>query len=122
MYLDWSYIWLGYDSGNAATSDEGLRFQNIAIPQGATINSAHINYYALWSASGDTSIRFRTENVDNAEPFTTASANLTSRTFISAFVDWTLPTSWSDGSAHQSPDLATILQPIVDREGWGPRR
>ncbi len=118
MYPDWSYIWLGYDSANAATNDEGLRFQNVAIPQGATINSAHINYYA-YSSSGDTSIRFRTENVDNAEPFTTASANLTSRTFVSAFVDWTLPTSWSSGSAHQSPDLASILQPIVDREGWG---
>jgi len=119
MYPDWTYIWLGYDSGNAATSDEGLRFQNVAIPQGATINSAHINYYAYSSAAGDTSIRFRTENVDDAESFTTASANLTSRSFGSAFVDWTLPTSWSSGSAHQSPDLASILQPIVDREGWG---
>jgi len=119
MYPDWTYIWLGYDSGNAATNDEGLRFQNVAIPQGATINSAHINYYAYSSASGDTSIRFRTENVDNAEPFTTASANLTSRAFVSAYVDWALPTSWSNGSAHQSPDLASILQPIVDRAGWG---
>jgi len=90
----------------------------LELPQGATINSAHINYFA-YSGSGDTSIRFRTENVDNAEPFTTASSNLTSRTFVSTFVDWTLPTSWSGGSAHQSPDLASIVQPIVDREGWG---
>jgi PKD repeat protein len=119
MYPDWPYLWLGYDSDNSATNDEGLRFQNVAIPQGATINSAYINYVAYGSASGDTSIRFRTENVDNAEPFTTASANLTSRTFVPAFVDWTLPTSWSNGSAHQSPDLASIVQPIVDREGWG---
>ena len=119
MYPNWDYLWLGYDSGNAATNDEGLRFQNVTIPQGATINSAFINYFAYSSASGDTSIRFRTEDVDNAAPFTTASSNLTSRTFGSAFVDWTLPTSWANGSAHQSPDLASILQPIVDREGWG---
>jgi PKD repeat protein len=118
MYPNWDYLWLGYDSGNSATSDEGLRFQNVAIPQGATINSAFISYYA-YSGSGDTSIRLRTEEVDNAAPFTTASANLTSRTFGASFVDWTLPTSWSSGSLHQSPDLISIVQPIVDREGWG---
>ena len=118
MYPTWSYQWLGYDSGNAATNDEGWRFQNIAIPQGATINSASIRYYA-YSGSGDTTIRFRTEDSDNAAPFTTGSANLTSRTFGSTFVDWTLPTSWSGGSQHTSPELASIVQPIVDRAGWG---
>jgi PKD repeat protein len=119
MYPNWDYLWLGYDSGNNATTDEGLRFQNISIPQGATINSAYIKYYAYSSGSGDTSIRFRTENVDNAAAFSTASANLTSRTFGSTFVDWTLPTSWASGSLHQSPDLSSIVQPIVDREDWG---
>jgi PKD repeat protein len=118
MYPSWSYQWLGYDSENEATSDEGLRFQNITIPQGATINSASIRYYA-YSGSGDTTIRFRAESVDDAVPFTTAPANLTSRTFGSAYVDWTLPTSWSGGSQHTSPDLTSILQPIVDRSGWG---
>ncbi len=118
LYPTWSYIWVGYDSGNDATNDGGFRFQNVAIPKNATINSARIKYFAH-GGSGDSSVRFRTEDVDNAAPFTTASANLTSRTFGSAFVDWTLPTSWSGGSIHYSPDLTAIVQPIVDREGWG---
>jgi PKD repeat protein len=119
MYPTWTYIWLGYDSGNAATTDEGLRFQNVTVPQGATINSAYIEYYSYSSGTGDTSIRFRTEDVDNAPAFTTGSANLTSRTFGADFVDWTLATSWTSGTKYTSPDLTTIVQPIINREGWG---
>jgi len=118
MYPTWSYQWLGYDSGNAATNDEGWRFQDVAIPQGATINSASIRLTA-YGGSGDTTIRFRTEEADDAAPFTTASANLTSRTFGSSYVDWTLPASWSGGSQHTSPDLTAIVQPIINQTDWG---
>ena len=117
MWLDAPYTYFGFDVTNGENNDEGLRFQNITIPQGATINSAYIEFRAYGSGSGDTTVTFRTEDIDDAPPFASSANNLTSRNFGSASVDWTLGT-WSSGSYYQSPDLTSIIQPVINRTGW----
>ena len=58
------------------------------------------------------------EDVDDAVTFATNSGNISSRTKTSASVDWT-PDPWtSEGATHDSPDLTTIVQEIINRSGW----
>ena len=116
MWLNSSFINLGLDSSNGA-HDEGLRFQGVAVPQGANVNSAYIEYRAYDPGTGATSVTYRTEDVNDAAAFTSTTNNLTSRTFGAASVNWVL-SDWSHLSYYQSPDLKTIIQPIVNKAGW----
>ncbi|MBI2967714.1 MAG: hypothetical protein HYY40_07865 [Bacteroidetes bacterium] len=93
----------------------GLRFQNVTIPQGSTINSASFSAYYYLSQAGIT-VNIYGDDVDNASVFTTTSYNISGRTATTANVNWTFSiasTTWNT-----SPDIATIIQEIVNRPGW----
>jgi hypothetical protein len=117
MWMNGRSLYLDYDSWNARQNDEGIRFRNIPIPQGSSINSAYIEYRAYNSGTGTNTITFRTEDVDDAAIFTSASNSVSSRTLGVASVDWAL-SDWPGGSIRQSPDLSSIIQPVINRAGW----
>lgn len=118
MWMNGRSLYLDYDSWNDRQNDEGIRFRNIPIPQGSVINSAYIEYRAYNAGTGTNTITFRTENVDDAAIFTSASNSVSSRSLLmTASVDWTL-SDWGGGSIKQSPDLSSIIQPIINRAGW----
>ncbi|MFC1697127.1 LamG-like jellyroll fold domain-containing protein, partial [Nanoarchaeota archaeon] len=94
----------------------GLRFQNINIPQGATIVSAYVDFEGRDSL-GNVSLNFYGESNDDASTFTTSTNDITNRTMTSASVTWDVPL-WTDGEHYQSDDLSSIIQEIVNREGW----
>jgi hypothetical protein len=95
----------------------GFRFQGVALPQGATINSA-ILYLHLLSGSYDTpNVTQYGQLIPNAPAFTTSTNNISSRTLTQAAVPWT---STPGGTGYrQLPDIATVLQEIVDQDDWG---
>lgn len=96
--------------------DVGLRFQNVTIPQGATIDSATIQVYRSYcSGDGPYLGTMYCEDVDSAVDFSTNN-NLCNRVKTTASVTWDAPTGedgWID-----SPDLKTIVQEVIDRDGW----
>lgn len=96
----------------------GLRFQNVRVPQGATITSATIEFEATGDESVDTSLFFKGEDHDDSAPFTTTENNISSRIKTTASVDWNSIPAWTDGSRYQSPDITSIIQEIVNRTGW----
>ncbi|MGH7410861.1 MAG: DUF2341 domain-containing protein, partial [Candidatus Methylomirabilis sp.] len=100
----------------------GIRFQNITIPQGATITNAYVEFTATEAKSSTTSLTFEGEASDNAPTFccspTTANWNITSRPKTSASATWSNVPSWSAGVAYQTPNLSAVIQEIVDRSGW----
>ena len=59
--------------------------------------------------------------VDDAPPFGTTSGNISSRTTTAAKAAWS-PASWTTigdrGVDQQTPDLAALVQEVVDRPGW----
>jgi hypothetical protein len=117
MYLTSSDLELISDGGTAQLV--GIRFQNLAIPQGATILSAVIEFETDETNSGSTSVTVRGEDIDDAPTFTSADDNISDRTTTSASVAWNNIPSWSTVSErHQTPDLTSIVQEIVDRAGW----
>ncbi|MBK8426934.1 MAG: hypothetical protein IPL27_13600 [Lewinellaceae bacterium] len=97
----------------------GLRFRNIAIPQGAVIDSA---FLLVWSHEGKSAddvarITITGEATDNAQTFT-EDALITARPRTTASLLWEVAEEWELWGAYQTPDLKEIVQEIVDRSGW----
>lgn len=101
----------------------GMRWTNVTIPSGVTILNATVQFH-VDSTHPDVPIilRLKGHDVDDAPAFTHGlDFDISSRTNTTAFVDWNIP-DWVDvsdeGPAQETPNLATIVQEIIDRPGW----
>ncbi len=105
------------------TQTVGLRFNNINIPQGATITAATLDFTAANSDSGSTNLVFYGDDSDQSNPFTSTTNDLgpVSRPRTTANVGWNAAgtlASWTEGTEYQTPDLTSIIQEIINRSGW----
>ncbi|MBI2891215.1 MAG: LamG domain-containing protein, partial [Nitrospirae bacterium] len=97
----------------------GMRFLSVPIPQGAAITSAYVEFETDETGSTTTNLTFNGEAADSAAAFTSGAYNISSRTKTTASVAWNSVPAWSTlGEKHQSPDLTSIVQEIVNRSGW----
>ena len=118
MYRDSSDLELGYDDYAGGLQIVGMRFQSVNIPQGATINSAYIEFETDETDSGATNLVIFGENNDSPNQFANNDNNISDRTKTSASVNWT-PSVWNSiNELHQTPDISTIIQEIVNRANW----
>lgn len=108
----------GYDL-DFGTDYIGVRFQNVSIPQDATITSARIEFTSKGSwTSITTELEIKGEASDDAAFLDVASSyNISSRPTTTAAVSWK-PGDWIDGDKYDTPNLTTIVQEIVSRSGW----
>ena len=95
----------------------GLRFADLAIPQGAIIENAYIGLAAAATESGLMSLNLYAHATDDAKTFTTAFRNISSRPLTRARATWS-PAAWQKGSARRTSDLKTVVQEVVNRPGW----
>ena len=99
----------------------GLRFNNVQIPQGAGIASASVQFQADEINTVATSLTIRGEDVDNALTFVNSTGNISSRPTTAAAAGWS-PVAWTTvneaGPDQQTPDIASVIQEIVNRSGW----
>jgi concanavalin A-like lectin/glucanase superfamily protein/PA14 domain-containing protein/Big-like domain-containing protein/parallel beta helix pectate lyase-like protein len=108
---------LGSDNGTAQIV--GLRFPGITIPQGAIITNAYVEFEADEIDYSTTYLELNGQAIDNAPAFDTSDYNISSRSKTSATVFWNDVSAWNAVNAkHKSPNLALIIQEIVDRPGW----
>jgi hypothetical protein len=109
---------LVYDSGEQTV---GMRFNEIDIPQGATVVSAYVQFQTDEANSEVTSLTIKGEAVDSAVTFSNIKYNISSRPTTFTGVSWS-PDPWlivgEAGVAQQTPDISPIIQEIVDRQGW----
>ena len=103
----------------------GMRFNNIAVPQGAIITSAYVQFHVdEIDVPGDNrpGTKFlRGEAVDNAAGFSSTDLDISSRPTTSAEASWDWPlwlTVHEEGPDQQTPDISAVIQEIVDRPGW----
>ncbi len=96
----------------------GILFRNVPVPQGATITSAYLEFNVDEVDIGTTDVVIRAEDADSAASFALVVNNVTSRTTTSASVAWSIPAWGVIGAAQQSPELAGVVQEVVDRGGW----
>jgi hypothetical protein len=99
----------------------GIRFNGLAIPPGAVITNAYVQFQASAFDDDVTSLQFHGEATDNAATFDTSDFNITSRQVTNASVSWAPPiwtTAGDAGVDQQTPSIASVIQEIVDRGGW----
>lgn len=102
------------------TDTIGLRFQDLNIPRGSTINAAYVQFEAARTNTTTADFTIRGERSDNSVPFASTANNLSSRPITTAGVSWR-PAGWTvgqAGAAQRTPDLTAIVQEIVNRTGW----
>ncbi len=115
MYMNSTDLELVYDTDNQTV---GIRFRGINIPKGAKITNAYITFVVDETASKATILSIQGEASPNAAAFTTANRNVSSRSRTANVVSW-VPASWSTrGSIQLTPNLASIIQEIVNLSNW----
>jgi hypothetical protein len=110
---------------DGGTQTVGIRFAGVGVPRGARILEARVQLQVDETSAGSTLLTIRGEATDDARPFAAASRNVSSRARTTAAVSWA-PAPWTTvgaaGATERTPDLATVVQEIVDRPGWAAGR
>ncbi len=83
--------------------------------------NAYVQFQVAESHSGATSLTIKGEAVDNAATCISSSGNISTRGTTTSSVSWG-PVAWATvgeaGPAQQTPNIASIIQEIVNRPGW----
>jgi len=92
-----------------------VRFNNVSIPQGATITSASIQLRAENTDSDVVESRIYGLNEDDTADF---SSDPTGRPTTTATVEWNFSSGTTVNTDYTSPGIASVVQEIVNRAGW----
>lgn len=106
---------------NRGRQTVGIRFAGLNVPAGAAITSAWLQFWTDETGDVATDLVIQGQAADDPVTFTNTRWDVTSRPRTAAQVAWSVPPWNAVGEAgldQRSPDLATILQEIVDRPGW----
>lgn len=120
MYLNSSDLEIGNDGGDEQYV--GLRFQNVNVPQGATISNAYIRFRADENDGfgSQLNIYIAAQDIDDAPTFNGTNYNISSRTLTATQHTWpdgTVP-AWTNPNLYDTPDISAVIQEVVDRGGW----
>lgn len=102
----------------------GLRFQSIFVPKGAKVKNAYIVFHAHEGKGAEdvAKITIHGDAEDNAPTFDEDNFNenylLDDRPTTTASVAWTVEEEWIIWKPYQTADISSIVQEILDRDGW----
>jgi hypothetical protein len=102
----------------------GVRFTGIPIPMGATITEAWVRFQVDETKGGTEAVNLIIEgelSLDAAEFTDTVAFNVSSRPTTTAQVQWSVPnwtTEGDQGPDQTTPSIASIIQEIVNQNGW----
>ncbi len=125
----YGHIVAGYSSAVVQKRGSGMRFLNVSISKGATIDSAYLTLRASITLSAATvNTRLVGEDADNAATFSTL-ANYQARrgtvvgganndNITTAVVDWDAIAGWTLNADKNSPSIVSVIHEIVSRDGW----
>ncbi len=99
----------------------GVRFAGVSLPDGAVIQNASVQFITDETDGSASSLTVQGHDADSAATFSTGASNVSSRPRTTAAVAWS-PPAWSTigeaGPNQRTPNLAAVVQEIVDRPGW----
>ncbi len=111
-----SRLWCGDGSASFYDYRTGARFLNITIPKAANIVSAYFILRANYYTTRIVNSIIRGEDADDAVTFSTKE-DFDGRARTSANVAWK-PPAWVFDTWYNSPNIKSIIQEIVNRDGW----
>lgn len=108
---------INMDAAAAGGEDGGFVWDNVTVPNGATINTATLEPYVRATAD-DPDIYVWGNDVDSANDFDAESV-VGGRTLTTASQAWSASDVTGGGDAFvESPDIASIISEITARGGW----
>jgi hypothetical protein len=110
---------MGWEGEDLNIMTAFTRFQNVQIPKGSVINSAILKIYAHEDESAEALVTIFAEDIDDSPMFTETEA-YDDRTKTEASVAWDITEDWTMWEPYESPDLSTVIQAVIDRDGWMP--
>jgi hypothetical protein len=116
LHTEYLSVYLDYTDTNQS---DGMRFTNVAVPNGAMIDTAYLTLRARntqATVTGGTTIKG--QDHDDPPTFTQGDyAEYDARVRTAASVYWQ-PSAWAENTDYNSPEIKTVVQEIVDRSGW----
>jgi hypothetical protein len=96
----------------------GMVFRNVNIPQGTEIISAHLKICSHDNRLDDVVYgKVEAEAADDAGSFG-GSRHIGSLPRTGASVNWDHYEPWDENTWYESPDIAGVIQEVIDRAGW----
>ena len=94
----------------------GMIFREVPVEQGDTVLPSHLNVYCISSANDTPNLTIRAEI--NPADFAATTNNMGGRTKTAAGVVWNANLASSGAQYHETPDIAAVIQEVVDDPGW----
>ncbi len=121
MWLDYRMdeynLWVGSGgSDDPPYIMSGMRFIDVNIPKGANIRSSFLNLWSVDDTSSNIYGTIAADDSDNAVDF--MAYHMGYRDITTAQVNWDLIGPWEELNWHSSPDIASVVQEVINREGW----
>lgn len=95
----------------------GLRFTDVAIPPGAEIEAAFVQFSSKEKDDKPAGLVIHGEDVDSSAPFAAADHNLSRRVRTKVGLPWK-PGAWDKDEKVKTADVSSIVSGIVGRAGW----
>ena len=99
----------------------GLRFSEVPVPQGAQIVEAALIFTVDEKSNAHANLSIHGEVSLDSGPFQKSPYNISSRSLSTSNVAW-VPSEWNvvgaSGIAQRTPNIAAVLQEIIDQPGW----
>lgn len=103
------------------TQTVGLRFADVDIPPGATIQAAYLQFQADEKGLDSASFTIHGQAARDAPVFRAKFGNISNRATTDASVEWSPPPWLTVGQAgpdQRTPDIGELVREIVNRADW----
>jgi len=120
MFIDSEKLFVGFTWPPDREYYIGLRYQNVLIPQGSTIESAYVQFYSYEANDDTTNIRVFCEKNANPLAFTSTDYNISDRQRTSHYEFW-VASEWEPflpGLNQRTHDIKSVFQEVVELEDW----
>ena len=124
LYSSWNYLGVGDDEGDPVYTSAFMRFTNVAIPAGATIDAATlvlVSRGGMFDGGATPSGSLKGRKLANCPRFTTITQYNDTTTYPRTTANvtwWPSSANWGTGANRTSPELKTVVQEIIDVDGW----
>lgn len=97
----------------------GMRFRNVKVPQGALVKSATLKIRSCSTGlTGQLDGVIYAEAANYAEDFSERKISQLTKTGASQPWVWGADAPWTASTWYESPNIANVVQEVVDRTGW----
>jgi hypothetical protein len=108
---------MGWEGDDFNVMTTFLRFQNVQIPQGVTIDSAFLRIYAHEDEADEARVTIFAEATDHSVIFNDSEL-ISARVWGTDSIKWDITQAWTMWQPYKSVNISSVIQGVVNRSGW----